>query len=236
MNTKIFGILAMVFVALAGTGVAFGHWYDPVYANVQVQTGTLQVLLTNNEGQPWVFGDQCSVHQGGLNPGFGNVVTATQCLNTPTNTTMTISICNAYPSIVVFGCFDVNNTGSIPAQFNGITFTPCAGIGVEQATGVCNYTIYNTTNGAGIATLTFGFSSIPAVGLFGSQNFKSYNDCFTYFNNLGSASKFCPGQEVYMWYCISFNYESIGQGISFSISSTLQFQSYENGVGGCPTS
>jgi hypothetical protein len=237
MKAKLFGMMAFVMFALAGTGIAYGHWQDQTYANVNIQTGYLQITLTNNEGCPWVFGDQCVYPHPGTSLYGGAVVSASQSLGTTTitNDTMNICIANAYPSICVFGAFDINNTGTVPAQVapTPVCWTTSYGPYIYDW-GNGTATVYNS-NWCPIATIYYGFCPYSGHTL-SSYNFGSYSACCNFYGqHQATTAKFCPGQEICFWYGICFNYEALPQNCNFNVYATLNFQNYE-GIGGCPTS
>jgi len=103
MKTKIFGMLAFVLVALAGTGIAYGHWTSVAYVNATVTSGTLDVQLSDE----------------GIATNQVDKIVAKVSDNLVGNT-LYININNAYPMLIVNGTFNLYNDGTIPAALNGI--------------------------------------------------------------------------------------------------------------------
>jgi len=111
MKTKVLGMLAFVMFALAGTGIAYGHWQDPVYVNTQITTGVLCITLSD-EG---ISSNQATF------PGDKPVATYWDYLY-PDQHCLDIYMCNVYPCLVINGTFNINNTGTIPAGLAGINW------------------------------------------------------------------------------------------------------------------
>jgi len=112
MNTKILGILAMVIVALAGTGVAFGHWVSAVQINGVITSGSFNIetsIMTGND-----TGSSC--------PSVCVTSLVTTCPHTNTNT-ITTTIKNAYPTTYAWGAVSFSNTGTVPGVLTDIQMT-----------------------------------------------------------------------------------------------------------------
>jgi len=103
MKTKIFGMLAFVLVALAGTGIAYGHWTSLAYVNATVTSGTLDIQLSDE----------------GITTNQVDKIVALVDHELDGNT-LTITIDNAYPMLCVNGTFNLYNDGTIPAALNGV--------------------------------------------------------------------------------------------------------------------
>lgn len=105
MNTKMFGILAMVLVAFAGTGVAFGHWVSTVYVNGIVTSGSFNIVVSDE----------------GINTCCPEWVHVSSVVNSATNT-VTENITNAFPGVAVWGQINLNNTGTVPGSVDWCGF------------------------------------------------------------------------------------------------------------------
>jgi len=200
MKTKIFGILAFVMVALAGTGIAYGHWYDYAYVNATITTGYLQVNLSD---------DTTPTISGGCTD-CPSVVTATQSLSEEQSNTLDINITNAYPSIMVNGTFNIDNDGTVPAQLYSVTWTATD---TDSAPGDINFVAdgnggwYLVDDGVNMMDITLTFTNSTGATV--------------------TPNEICVGNTIWGHWSISF-LEPLEQGTTFWLSSTWTFQNCES--------
>jgi hypothetical protein len=204
MKAKVFGMLAFVMFALAGTGIAYGHWQDPVYVNTQITTGTLCITLSD-EG---ISSNQCTF------TGDKPVATYWDYL-TPNQNCLDIYMCNVYPCLVVNGTFNIYNNGTIPAALNGInwcitdqadpylTIVPCAE----------NSNIYVVTDNYTWCPQAFIYVNSTSGPAAGQDNPN---------NTPATLSQIDPGQTLYVTWYVCFT-ENLCQNQTWCIGSTWCF-------------
>ena len=196
-------------IALAGTGIAFGHWYDSAYVNVQVNTGYIDVQL-DSTGLPTITG-QC--------PNCPGTVTAVQLvysgglLQVPPNAlgtvygdTLLLNITNAYPGICVNGIFSIDNIGTVP---------------VMLADGSPSFTLP-----AGWTTTSAGTNSVYLVD---GSSVQEIQVTWSFTDVTGApftATSLCPGGIVYVHYSICF-FEGLAQKQNYLFQSTWCFENCE---------
>ena len=197
MKTKILGILAFVMVALAGTGIAYGHWYDTANVNATIETGTLSVALSDDT-TPTITGGCADCPQ---------TVIATQSLDEDDNI-LTITIDNAYPSICVNGTFNIENTGSVPAEIANIAFTASD---TDSPPG----DIYFVADGNGGYYLVDDNVNMMDISIY-----------YTNASGVITPGVMCVGDTIWAHWSICF-LEDLEQNTVFTITSTWTFQNCE---------
>ena len=207
MKTKIFGILAFVMVALAGTGIAYGHWYDSANVNATIQTGYISVVLSDDM-KPHVWGGCKDCPQ--------SMSTASQSISAD-NKTISITIDNAYPSICVCGVFNIENQGTVPVEptDNAICWNITDSDGSSTLNGDIKVSLSGNTaivcdDNVQIMTITYCMTDSPGNN-----------------GNVITSSTICPGQTVYVHYHICFQ-EGLEQDTTYWIYSTWNFQNCES--------
>jgi len=104
MDTKkIMATFAILMMALGVAGYAYAHWFDTLYLEGTITTGTVDVEWSWDGGLI-----------NGVKPNQYVVATMTGVI---TDNTLTITISNVFPCLEGWFEIDVHNTGSIPVQF-----------------------------------------------------------------------------------------------------------------------
>jgi len=198
MKTKLFGILTFAMIALAGTGIAYGHWYSFAYVNANITTGYLDVALSDDT-QPGII--QCTECPA--------VVTASQSLD---GQTLTIQIDNAYPGVFVWGTFNIENIGTVPAEMAPgspsfqVTDNDSEPGDIYIAAGPNSTSAYIYDDGANMMLISWSFTDITGAPI--------------------TTGMLCVGDTVYVHWGILF-LEPLEPSTAFSITSTWQFQNCE---------
>jgi len=201
MKTKLFGILTFVMIALAGTVIAYGHWYSSATVNATITTGYLDIALSNDTPYPNIL--QCSE--------CPDVVTAQQSLSSD-GSTLSITIDNAYPGVFVWGIFNIANIGTVPA---------------EMAPGSPSFTVTDNDSPPGDIIILPGLNDTSAY--INDDGYNMMLISWTFTNADGTpvtSDTLCPQDTVYVHWGILF-LEPLEQATIFSITSTWTFQNCE---------
>jgi len=207
MKTKIFGFMALALVALAGTGIAYGHWTSVAYVNATISSGTLIVQLSN-EG---ISTNQVDKQVANVSSSLIVPLVAHVASNT-----LLITITNAYPMLCVNGTFNFYNAGTIPAGLNCLDLELNDNDGNDEffvPTGPnCGY----MTDESGVPMANFSWYTTPGgpLGLNGEN---------------ATLSQIDPGQTLYVHWKICFQ-EGLEQGETWHFYSTWTFVNW-NEVG-----
>jgi hypothetical protein len=109
MKKNILGVFTLALLVLMGTGVAFGHWQDWVYVNGYVNTGYIDVVPSYESDYYSAFNQKTAEY----------AVATSDC--SVKGDTLFINLYNVYPAVCWYGWFNIENLGTVPAGFAGIT-------------------------------------------------------------------------------------------------------------------
>lgn len=115
---KAMGMFAALAIALAMSGVAFAHWSEKIWLEVDVTTGELCLEWSVENWEVW---------EGNYKENYGYVANVGYALvdEDPADGCpegLKIWVDNAYPSLWIAGTIDIHNCGTIPARFYGIQY------------------------------------------------------------------------------------------------------------------
>lgn len=115
MQKKFMILPIFLVLALAMTGVAYGHWSKVITVSGTVESGTLNLIIV--AGSP-------SDGDTGIDPGYDKDIADTTIVIDPDdNQKAIITITNAYPSYSVIWHLTIRNVGTIPAKLQAIIVT-----------------------------------------------------------------------------------------------------------------
>ena len=112
MKTKIVSIFAVLLIALAVVGFAYAHWFEMLYINGTVNTGSLDATFS--------IGDCYDTEP--LEKDVSSISCELDPAD-PTGHTLKVTVTNAYPCIDYYQEFDITNTGTIPLHVYSFKIT-----------------------------------------------------------------------------------------------------------------
>ena len=111
---KAAGMFAALMITLAMSGVAYAHWSETLWLDVEVETGELAL--------EW----SCEIDHDGYKEDYGPVALVDWDFvdddGDGYNDGLWITVYNAYPCLEVWGVIDIHNVGTIPARFYDIEY------------------------------------------------------------------------------------------------------------------
>ena len=114
-TAKLGAVFLVAVLALAGIGVGYATFYDPIYITGTADTGDLEYRITR-------FG---VCEQGGLDEEWEPTWTGIDTYTDETSITVTVD--PTYPGWYAYTCLRVHNTGDIPLKMYSMKITYVAG-------------------------------------------------------------------------------------------------------------
>lgn len=111
MRSKVAALFVAVFVALAVLGLGYAWWTETLTINGTLTTGKLEVKFVDGVTK------SCSSY--------------IECTATVSDTSISVTVVNAYPCGWCNITFTINNTGTIPAKVKAINISPSPALSVS---------------------------------------------------------------------------------------------------------
>lgn len=205
MKKNMLGAFTLALLVLMGTGVAFGHWQDWVYVDGYVNTGWIDVVPSyeGSEFDPINY----KPYTDGKGVAWDDVYVE--------ESTLYINLYNVYPGICWHGMFNIENLGTVPAGFVGITAMNSDPELKLVQTGPWVFDVYYDDGTAWVGPIAElainqcapnGLDTSPAVAQ----------------NGYSTLCQIDPGYPVY--FCVSICFENpLPQETDFQFDLTLEF-------------